>query len=175
MIFSCLSNFMETLLVKHIMTSPVMMVQSNDSIQHAANILTEHRIHGLPVVESGRIVGIVTETDFFTKDSSNLYLPSYIDFIRKSKVSNEITGSRREMVERLMSAKVQDIMSSPAKTVLETLPAKELVALFRDTGLSSFPVVNDAGDMTGIVTVSDVLQSFNEFSGMGIISHSISQ
>ena len=166
---------MDTLLVKNIMTSPVMTVEPNDSIQHAANILTEHRIHGLPVVESGRVVGIVTETDFFTKDSSNLYLPSYIDFIKKSKVSSEITGSRREMVERLMSAKVRDIMSSPAKTVLETLPAKDMVALFRDTGISTFPVVDDAGSMVGIVTVSDILQSFNEFSGMGIVASGVSQ
>lgn len=153
--------YMEESSVKDIMTSAVISVEPEEPLQKVASLLTEHRIHGVPVLEGGKIVGIITETDFFTKDSSSIYLPSYIDFMRKMRVVSEMSGSRREMVDRLMQAKAKDIMSSPCQTVPESLPVKDLIKKFKETGLSVFPVVGDSGAMTGIVAIADILKSFD--------------
>lgn len=52
-------------LVRHLMTAEPLVVQPDDSIEHAAACMREHKIGGLPVVEDGRLVGIVTESDLF--------------------------------------------------------------------------------------------------------------
>lgn len=147
--------------VSDIMTALVISVNPSDPLQKVAALLTEHRIHGVPVIEGGAIVGIITETDFFTKDSSNIYLPSYIDFMKKMRVASEMSGSRREMVDRLMQAKAEDIMSSPCQTVLESMTVRELIGKFKETGLSVFPVTDAARHMVGIVAIADVLKSFD--------------
>lgn len=147
--------------VKDIMTMSVISVEPHEALQKVASLLTEHRIHGVPVLDGGKIVGIITETDFFTKDSSNIYLPSYIDFMRKMRVASEMNGSRREMVDRLMQAKAKDIMSVPCQTVAESLPVKDLIKKFKETGLSVFPVVNEQEALVGIVAIADVLKSFD--------------
>lgn len=152
---------MEDSVVRDIMTRNVISVSSDEPLQKVASVLTEHRIHGVPVLEGGALLGIITETDFFTKDSSSIYLPSYIDFMRKMRVASEMSGSRREMVDRLIQAKARDIMSAPCRTVLESLPVKDLIKMFKETGFSVFPVLSEAGSMEGIVAIADVLKSFD--------------
>jgi len=49
--------------LREIMTKDVVTVTPDQSIPEAARLLVEHRIGALPVVEDGRLVGILTETD----------------------------------------------------------------------------------------------------------------
>jgi CBS domain-containing membrane protein len=52
-----------TLAVKEVMTTDVVTVEPDARVTHAAAIMLQRRIGCLPVVESGRLVGIVTESD----------------------------------------------------------------------------------------------------------------
>jgi CBS domain-containing protein len=45
------------------MTSPAITVDASRSIHHAAGVMIERRVNRLPVVEGGRLVGIVTRAD----------------------------------------------------------------------------------------------------------------
>ncbi len=49
--------------VRDVMSSPVLSAESEDEIVEAARIMLEDKVGSLPVVENGRVVGIVTETD----------------------------------------------------------------------------------------------------------------
>jgi CBS domain-containing protein len=40
-------------------------VAPDDTIQHAAQLMLDHKLGGLPVVDEGRLVGIITESDIF--------------------------------------------------------------------------------------------------------------
>lgn len=59
--------FMGDSVVSDIMTASVISVSPSDPLQKVAALLTEHRIHGVPVLDDGAIVGIITETDFLPK------------------------------------------------------------------------------------------------------------
>ena len=49
-----------------LMSSPVLTVRAGDSIEHAAEMVREHRVRHLPVVdEAGELVGLLTQTDLF--------------------------------------------------------------------------------------------------------------
>jgi acetoin utilization protein AcuB len=49
-----------------IMTRPVFTVAPSDTLEHAAAIMLEREVSGLPVVEYGRLLGIITESDIFS-------------------------------------------------------------------------------------------------------------
>jgi acetoin utilization protein AcuB len=51
------------LTVAEVMTRAVITVEANRDIAAAARLMIEHKIGALPVVEDGRFVGIITETD----------------------------------------------------------------------------------------------------------------
>lgn len=53
------------LTVGQIMSRPVITVTPDMTIQAAAALMLKHKIAGLPVVEDGRVVGIITESDIF--------------------------------------------------------------------------------------------------------------
>jgi len=55
---------LDTLLVKEVMSGDVLTTTPNASLIEAAQVLKERKIGCLPVVENGRLVGIVTEADF---------------------------------------------------------------------------------------------------------------
>lgn len=51
--------------VEDAMTSNPLTVAPEDKLQKAVELMLHHRIGGIPVVEEGKVVGIVTETDVF--------------------------------------------------------------------------------------------------------------
>ena len=58
-------ELLERLHIKDVMTRDVVTVSASTPIQDAAQLLIDHRIGGLPVLEDGRVVGVITETDIF--------------------------------------------------------------------------------------------------------------
>jgi acetoin utilization protein AcuB len=51
--------------VKDVMTKKVITVDAETPIEEAARIMADKKIGGLPVVSSGKVVGVITETDLF--------------------------------------------------------------------------------------------------------------
>ncbi len=51
--------------VKQVMSSPVISITPDTPIEGAARIMADNKIGGLPVLEDGALVGIITETDIF--------------------------------------------------------------------------------------------------------------
>ncbi len=49
--------------VKDVMSSPVMSVPAKADFVEAARIMLEDKVGSLPVIEGGKVVGIITETD----------------------------------------------------------------------------------------------------------------
>jgi CBS domain-containing protein len=57
--------------VSEIMSSPVMSVPAKADVVEAARIMLEDKVGSLPVVEGGKVVGIVTETDVLRQICKN--------------------------------------------------------------------------------------------------------
>jgi CBS domain-containing membrane protein len=57
-------KILDTLSVKEVMTTEVITIGPDASLVEAARILTQRKIGCLPVVDNGRLVGILTEGDF---------------------------------------------------------------------------------------------------------------
>jgi len=56
-------GFLKTVVVKEVMTDEVLTIDPGADVKEAARLLIEHKIGCLPVVENGKLVGLVTVTD----------------------------------------------------------------------------------------------------------------
>lgn len=80
--------------VKQVMSRKVVSVESDTPIEEAARIMADKKIGGLPVMRSGKMVGIITETDLF-------------------KILLELMGARTKAIR--VTAEIADIPGILAK------------------------------------------------------------
>ena len=51
--------------VNQVMTTDPLTISPDATVQDAAELMLEYQVSGLPVIEDGRVVGIITESDIF--------------------------------------------------------------------------------------------------------------
>lgn len=61
-----LNYLLAKLPVKDVMAKDVLTVSADEPIDDAAMLMREHRVGGLPVMDNGKLVGMITETDIFS-------------------------------------------------------------------------------------------------------------
>ncbi|MEM2840660.1 MAG: CBS domain-containing protein [Candidatus Bathyarchaeia archaeon] len=66
----------EALKAKEIMSSPLVTIGDHATLEEAARVMAERNIKKLPVVQDGRLIGIVTTTDIVRNQ------PKYVDVLR---------------------------------------------------------------------------------------------
>lgn len=67
-----LNYLLSKLTVKDVMRTPVITIGPDDPIEQAALVMESHRVSGLPVIDRGAVVGILTITDL---------LRAFVDFL----------------------------------------------------------------------------------------------
>jgi CBS-domain-containing membrane protein len=140
------------------MKSEVISVRSDQSVQDVAELLMRNGIHGVPVVDGDMVVvGIVTESDFFMKDRATLHIPSFMDIMQKTMVAKALGDTDRATIDRILSARVKDIMTAECMTVYEGTPLHDLLQIFATTHFKTIPVVDDRRRLVGVVTLTDML------------------
>lgn len=145
------------MLVRDIMTKEVFSAETGTPITEVAEMMSQKRIHSVPVVDGGKIVGIITETDFFVKNAASIYLPSYIHFLKENRTYENLSREKQDEVNELLNAKASDIMTKNCVTVLEDMTVKELLDFFRTTNFITLPVTDQNEKLVGIVSISDII------------------
>jgi CBS domain-containing protein len=161
-----MENTEQKTLVRDVMSTNLICVELEDSIGKVAEIMAQNRVHGLPVIDDGKVVGIVTETDFFTKSFPDLYLPSYIDLLRKSKPGLSGQGNAEQFKRLLDEKKAKDIMTSPCITVTDDTEMEKIIDLIRVRQFYTLPVTDTERKLIGIITLTDVIRLFSETTNL---------
>lgn len=140
--------------VRDVMTTPVRSVRTDTPLKEVARLLVEHRISGLPVVdEAGVVVGVISETDFLTKESGP---PEH-----RSRFGWLTGAARTEAHDRQVreATTAGGAMTSPADTIEADRPLAEAARRMVDARRNRLPVVED-GRLLGIVTRADIVRTF---------------
>ena len=151
----------EEQVVKDIMVKEVIAIQKDSSVEELSKLLIENKISGVPVVDDkGKLVGIATEGDLIIKDA-DLHFPRYFKLL-DSIIYLESLNKFKKNLKKYLGTKVEDIMTSGIKTVKENAPVSEAANLMIKYNVNRLPVMDEKGDMTGIVTRADIVRSMIE-------------
>lgn len=127
--------------IADIMTRKVVSIGMDDTLAEVKTIFDNTKFHHLLVIQSGNLVGVVSDRDLLKAISPNL-------------------GTAAETAKDLatLDKKVHQVMSRKPVVVNETAAVHAAVSLINEKGVSCLPVVNDSGKVVGILSWRDIFR-----------------
>lgn len=143
---------------KDVMTREVVTVEFGSSLAEAWQLMREHSIKALPVVDrSQRIVGIITMADFLRGAGLNEH-QGIGQRLRAFLLPDGLLESDKpEVVGQIMTRQVR--VTSEDRHVVELLP------LFTEAGHHHIPVIDEDKRVVGIITQSDFVRALHRIEG----------
>ena len=117
--------------VSYYMNQPVITVTPETEFHHAFDVMRAHRIHHLPVIDAGQVVGIVAERDLLLAAAN--------------------FGSAK--------VPVGEIMRGPAVCVSDRVQLKQAARLLIENHIGSLPVLNARKELVGMITETDIFKT----------------
>jgi acetoin utilization protein AcuB len=137
------------MLVNDWMNSPVVTINTNETLQKAASLMADKKIGMLPVLDEGQLVGIVTDRDL------KRAAPSSIEFLEV-----------KELVCRLAQVRIEHIMTPNPITLLPDTTLEEAAQVLRKHNISGCPVLDHEGQLAGIITKNDIFTALTTVMGL---------
>ncbi|OGP53494.1 MAG: hypothetical protein A2Y65_10735 [Deltaproteobacteria bacterium RBG_13_52_11] len=138
------------MLVRDIMTSNVITIPSDTPMFEAEKIMEFHKIERLPVVDKGKLVGLVTK-----------------DTLLKAGPSEATTFSRGELYYLLSKLMVKEIMKKDVVTVSPDTTVEQAASTAQKNRVGCLPVM-EGDKVVGIVTTNDFFYKIlNPLLGIG--------
>jgi CBS domain-containing protein len=138
-----------------LMTHGVLSVAPQDSARKAAELMLRYGVTGFPVLDRGRLVGIITQSDFLRRAETGA-VPDQIELAAVCAGAGPLADEYAHAHGRT----VADIMTRNIVTVSADAPLSEIVELMLRHHVSRIPVVGSGGGVLGIVSRTDLLHAF---------------
>jgi acetoin utilization protein AcuB len=122
----------------------VVTIGPDDSIDYAIALLDENEFRHLPVVERGRILGMVADRD----------LLSAVGMQKEADRVSSLPGP-----SRIGATRIREIMSSPVTTISADAPVEDGASIMIEQGIRALPLVY-RDRLAGIVTITDFLKCY---------------
>ncbi len=123
--------------IGQVMKTPVTTVSPDTSMSDLKELLRMRRISGTPVLEDGRLVGIVSIEDLI-----------------------------KALVEGAIDTQVSEKMTREVVTVRDSESVIEAMKMFSELGVGRLPVVDEGGQLVGILTGGDITRGLLETIGL---------
>ena len=126
--------------VRDIMNTEVTTLGRNDSLQVARDIMTLGRIRHFPVVEEGRLVGVVSQRDLY-----------------KASLGSVMKYGEKAQRAFLEGIAVKEVMNEPVVTIAPHASVQEAAQIMIEKKIGCLPVL-EGPKLVGIVTETDMLK-----------------
>lgn len=137
------------MLVQDWMSSDVKTIEASATLQDAINLMMENDISILPVMDNGKLVGIITDRDVKHASPSDACL---LDF--------------QNIMYHVGRLQINSIMTPNPISVTPTLTLEEAAETLMQNDISGLPVVDANGELQGIITKNDVFRALIALSGL---------
>ncbi len=137
-----------------VMVTEVVTVTPETTVTEVADILLQNRISGVPVVDKGRLVGIISEGDLLRRTEANTQR-------RRSWWLEMLVGGDRLASEYIKShgRKVADVMTRDVVTASEDTQLSEIADILERHHIKRLPIMRQ-GALVGIISRANLLQAF---------------
>lgn len=131
--------------VSNIMSSQMLTAHIAQKVSDVYKLLTENRMHHLPVVSGDELVGLISSTDMM-----RLSLDAY----------GTPDAANTEYLDSQFS--IEDVMSTELITIKPDDPIRLAAEMLSTGAHHSLPVVNGDGSLVGIVTTTDLIKYLHD-------------
>jgi CBS domain-containing protein len=126
--------------VREIMMGSPVTLTPDDTLDLANDVISLGRIRHLPVIQEGKLVGLLSERDLI------------------GAAANRIFGLKQKSRSALLKSElVKNIMKKRVVTVTPDTPIKDAARLMADKKIGCVPVISD-GTLVGLVTTTNILR-----------------
>jgi CBS domain-containing protein len=139
----------------NIMSTSVITVAPGSSIAEVARLMCEHGVSGIPVAESGMLLGIITEVDIVSRQIE-VDPPAYGTFL--DAIFRLPWDRSDDEIRRVLATTAGELMTSPVITVTTQASIQDVANLMFKRKLNPVPVVDSRGELAGIVSRSDIVR-----------------
>ena len=136
--------------IREYMVTPVITVTPDTLIDDALRTMYQHHIRRLPVVDEGKMVGLVTRNG-----------------LREAAPSTPVPLSIWGAHYQLSKMKVRDVMIIDVITVTPDTTIEEASALAEKHKIGTLPVIDASKNLVGIITSTDLLHLMAQVLGFG--------
>lgn len=136
------------MLVKDYMSQELITVEKNIKIFDAIELMKQHDIHRIPVVENKRLVGLITEGT-----------------IQEAMPSKATSLSVYEVNYLLNKTTIEDVMIKNVTTIKEDCLLEDAIFQMRKEKVNVLPVLNNLNELVGIITNNDIFDAFLKITG----------
>ena len=140
------------MIVSQLMTTDVVTVRPDTSLKDVAALLATHGISGMPVVQDGEVLGVISEADIVYKERG----PA----TPREGVLGRLLARHDDGHAKIEARTAGEAMTSPPVTISPRRRVSEAARVMIDKQVNRLPVV-DGGQLVGIVTRADLVRAFN--------------
>jgi CBS domain-containing protein len=129
--------------VGQVMTTQLVTLGPNDTMDKAQDIFRKNNIHHIPVVQNNKVLGIISKTDYLK------ILHGFTLFkTQKSELYNNAI---------LRSLLTSEVMTRQVATLHPDDTIEVAAGFFKENLFHALPIVDDEGDLVGIITTYDLI------------------
>ncbi len=136
------------MLVRDCMTKKLITIDAETPIIKAFRIMKDNNIRRLPVMRNEKLAGVITDRD-----------------LKEATPSKATSLDVHEIYSLLSEVKVKDIMSKDLLTIGPDESIEKAAMLMLSKKISGLPVI-EAGNLTGVITQTDIFKAFVDISGL---------
>lgn len=190
--------------VSTVMSTDLITVESSANLGDAAKLMIDHKIGGIPVLDDGKLVGIVTKSDFIKICQGTPYNSTSINGLMETDLMtvsphDRLVHARRMIIDedvgrllvmdedslegiitakdialsmmsfrklvpdkyqsaRIRNLLVEDVMTQNVRTIPQISTIADASNMMMVEDVSGLPVVDESGNITGIVTKTDLIK-----------------
>ena len=131
------------------MTKNPMTVTADTKVDEVAHLMKKHNFRRLPVVDDGKLVGFLSDSD-----------------LMRVAPSPATTLSRYEINSLLAKICVRDIMKKDVVSVNVDATIEEAALIMYKNKIDGMPVVSNMGAVVGVITETDIFKTFVDVMGL---------
>ncbi len=145
-------------LVSAVMSAPVLSVGADSPLQEAVQLMSEHHISGLPVLDAaGALVGELTEQDLMVRESGFDAGPYVMLLDAVIYLRNPLSWDKE--VHQVLGSTVGEVMNAKVHTCRADLPLPAAAKLLHERSTQRLFVIDEDQKPLGVITRGDVVRA----------------
>ncbi|MEO5366144.1 MAG: CBS domain-containing protein [Magnetococcus sp. WYHC-3] len=145
------------MIAREIMNTDLAVVEPDLPVRDVARLLVQRHISGVPVVDDGVLMGIITESDLVGR-AKKVHLPTLFTIL---DAVIPLGGERQyeDDLRHITAATARDIMTAELTVVGPDATLAELATIMSEEHVPLLPVVDENGTLLGLIGKREVIRA----------------